>query len=53
MKEYLQLLWEKMTKKTNSPDDEDASAREVMRAFQILVSPKYALTITVESDEHH
>ena len=53
MMEYLQLLWEKMTRKTNSADDDDASAREVMRAFQILVSPSHALNITKESDEHH
>ena len=51
MMEYLQLLWEKMTRKTKSDDDDDASAREVMRAFQILVSPKAALTITEESED--
>ena len=36
--EYLQLLWEKATSKRESADS--AGAREVMKAFQILVSPR-------------
>ena len=35
--EYLRLLWEKATSKRESADS--AGAREVMKAFQILVSP--------------
>ena len=37
--EYLQLLWEKTTSKRESADN-SAGAREVMKAFQILVSNK-------------